>query len=100
MGRTTLWVLQLQVIGGSKINKMSLLRNMFALLVQVLYFLVIARFVLSWIDMRTEWRLTQVIHELTEPLLSPIRQLIPNIAGLDLSPMIALLLLQLIARAL
>ena len=31
------------------------------------------------------------IHRLTEPLLEPIRRMLPNLGGLDLSPMVLIL---------
>lgn len=34
-----------------------------------------------------------VLHKLTEPVLAPIRRLIPNIGGIDLSPLVLILLL-------
>ena len=46
------------------------------------------------------WALTilQVIHRLTAPILDPIRRLIPGMGGMDLSPLIALVLLQLLRQ--
>ena len=40
-----------------------------------------------------------VITEITEPILAPLRQFIPRIGMIDLSPMIAIFLLFAIARA-
>lgn len=37
--------------------------------------------------------LLQVINTLTEPVLRPIRNILPNLNGLDLSPLVALLLI-------
>lgn len=42
----------------------------------------------------------RVFDQLVEPLLSPIRKIIPTIANIDFSPIILLLLLQLIERIL
>lgn len=38
------------------------------------------------------------LHEITEPILAPIRQVMPRFGMLDLSPMVAILVLQLISR--
>ncbi len=38
------------------------------------------------------------LHDITEPILSPIRQYMPRMGMLDLSPMVAIILLSLIAR--
>lgn len=40
----------------------------------------------------------QTIHSITRPVLDPIRRLLPSIGGLDFSPLIALLLLDLVRR--
>lgn len=52
--------------------------------------------VLSWIvvDWRANW-LTVLILELTEPLLVPIRKILPKTSSIDLSPLALLLVLQL-----
>jgi len=36
-----------------------------------------------------------LVVQLTEPVLKPVRRLLPNIAGLDFSPMVALLVIML-----
>lgn len=61
---------------------------------RVLYFLVIARVILSWIPMGSRNAISDFIYEITEPILAPIRRLIPSGAlPLDFSPIIALLLI-------
>ena len=39
------------------------------------------------------------LHDITEPILSPIRQFLPRLGMLDLSPLLAIILLNLIANA-
>ena len=41
-----------------------------------------------------------VLDRITSPLLNPIRRVIPSVAGLDFSPIIAVLLLQIVERLL
>jgi YggT family protein len=59
------------------------------------------RIVFSWIGMDPSNPLYTIIHDITEPILAPIRQFIPRIGGipLDFSPMIASILLIIIIRA-
>jgi YggT family protein len=40
--------------------------------------------------------LSQVLYQITEPILGPIRRLLPAMGGFDFSPMIALIVLNLI----
>lgn len=42
--------------------------------------------------------ITQVLVQLTEPILAPIRRILPNFGMLDFSPMVAILLLAFIHR--
>ena len=43
-------------------------------------------------------RVGRILYMLSEPALRPIRRIVPVIAGFDLSPLVLLLLLQLISR--
>ncbi len=70
----------------------------FELLFRALYFLIIGRFVLSWIDPGGQWRATQLVNEMTEPVLAPLRRIIPSVGMFDLSPMVALLLLSVLQQ--
>lgn len=75
---------------------------------QIYYIVILARIILSWFMLggiggnRTVSAIYQVIFGLTEPLLMPIRKVIPPIrmgmAFLDLSPFILLILLSLVRQ--
>jgi YggT family protein len=69
--------------------------------IMVLYGLIIARAIISWLPLSPRNRLAQALYLLTEPFLLPIRRLLQRLfppAGIDFSPMIAILLLYLIQR--
>ena len=55
--------------------------------------------VMSWVAPRSYHPLTTILTELNEPVLRPIRRIIPPISGLDLSPLLAIVLIQAIMRA-
>lgn len=74
--------------------------NFISLLFQVLSLAIIGRVLLSWIDPMGNMRISQILRELTEPILAPIRSILPNIGMLDLSPLVAILLLNLINQLL
>ena len=71
-------------------------------LIQIAIVLVIVTAILSWlvafdvINLRnpTMYRVVRALDALTEPLLRPIRRILPNLGGIDISPIILLLLLQ------
>jgi YggT family protein len=64
------------------------------MLLQVLSFAILGRVLLSWVDPMGNMRITQVLRDVTEPMLAPIRNLMPNMPMFDFSPIIAMLLLQ------
>jgi YggT family protein len=76
----------------------SVLVNFIRLLVTVLWFLLIARVVLSWTNPMGGGGLTAFIYQATEPILAPIRRFLPPTSGVDWSPLIAMLLLGVILR--
>ena len=43
---------------------------------------------------RAVWAIADFFHRLTEPALRPIRRFLPNLGGIDISPVILILLLQ------
>ena len=61
---------------------------------------IFGRVLLSWIPTRLPWGLNEFIFSVTEPILAPIRRALPLAAGMDFSPLVALILLQLVERLL
>jgi YggT family protein len=57
------------------------------------------RVILSWTGFNPDNPFHSVVHEITEPILGPLRQIIPRVGMFDLSPMAALIVLSLIFRA-
>lgn len=72
--------------------------NFFQLLITVLMILVIARVIVSWVAPSGGGGMVAFIYQATEPLLAPIRRLVPPSGGLDWAPLIAMLLLGLLLR--
>jgi YggT family protein len=64
------------------------------MLLQVLSFAILGRVLLSWVDPMGNMRVTQILRDITEPLLAPIRNLLPQMPMFDFSQIIAMLLLQ------
>jgi YggT family protein len=68
---------------------------------QVLTLLIVVRVILSWVPgLGSDHPAARVVYRLTSPIIDPIRRLMPPAGGLDLSPMIAVLLLWLVQRVL
>ena len=61
------------------------------------WFLVMAIFIrsiLSWFRMDPHSPLIQALSSITEPIIDPIRRIMPRIAMMDFSPLVAILLIQ------
>jgi YggT family protein len=69
--------------------------QLISLLINVFVFAVFARAILSWLSPGAFNAAASILATLTEPLLDVCRKVIPNLGGIDLSPLAALLLLQL-----
>jgi YggT family protein len=54
---------------------------------------VIARAVLSWVSPDPRNPVVRIIIQLSEPMLFPVRRRVPYLGGLDLSPMLVILVL-------
>ena len=76
----------------------SVLINFVQILAFVLWLLLIARVVLSWTNPRGGGGLVAFIYQATEPMLAPIRGVLPPTSGIDWSPLILMLLLGVILR--
>ncbi len=67
------------------------------LLLMVLSFAILGRVIISFVDPRAGNPISQLIMDVTEPVVGPIRRLVPPLGGtLDLSPMIALFAIQIL----
>jgi YggT family protein len=55
---------------------------------------VLASVILSWIRLDPDNPLVKIVEALTEPILGPIRRVLPDFGGIDFSPMLLLLALR------
>jgi YggT family protein len=65
-------------------------------LTTVIYVAILGRVVMSWVSVDRSspfYPVVAIIYRITEPILGPIRSVLPNFGTLDLSPMVALLLI-------
>jgi YggT family protein len=57
---------------------------------------IFVRVLLSWVPVKLPWGLGEFVWSITEPVLSPIRRALPFMGGIDFSPFIALIAIQVI----
>ena len=70
------------------------LASLVSLLLDVYMFAIIVEVIISWMNPGSYNPVSSLLHSLTSPLLRPIRHLLPSIAGIDLSPLFAIIALQ------
>ncbi len=69
--------------------------ELLSLLVNVYFWAIIIRVILSWVNPDPRHPAVHLLGELTEPVMRPAQRLLPPISGLDLSPILVLIALQL-----
>jgi YggT family protein len=78
-------------IGGFLVNFVSIL-------VTILQIAIIGRAVLSWFPISPTSPLVAVLNEVTEPILAPLRRIVPRIGMIDITPMVAIFVLYIVQR--
>lgn len=73
---------------------LSFLLNFTDLLFSVLTYAIFGRAVLSWFRLAPSNPLVRVLHDITEPVLLPLRRVVPTLGFLDITPLVAIILLQ------
>lgn len=63
---------------------------------QALTIAIFARVLLSWVPVQLPLGLNEFVFSATEPVLGPIRRALPAMGGIDFSPFIAVILIQVI----
>ena len=75
---------------------MSWLASFMNLLFRALELAILIRVLLSWIRPNPYNPFVQAIYQITEPIMGPLRRVIPPLGMIDITPMVALIILQII----
>ena len=59
-------------------------------------FIIIVQVIISWLNPNVYNPITTIMYQISEPILKPIRQFIPSSGGLDFSPLVALIIINLL----
>ena len=70
------------------------------LLIQLLGFAIFARAILSWFPIDRSGPVVQALEAVTDPILQPLRRVIPPLGMIDITPMVAMIVLLVIGSAL
>jgi YggT family protein len=83
---------------------MAILAQIVSWIFFVYQFLILVRVLLSWVNTNPyrpmiDHPLIRLLHQVTEPVLAPVRRVIPPIAGaVDISPVVVLIVLEILRR--
>ena len=69
---------------------------LFSLFLNVLFYAMIISVILSWVAPGSHNPGAELVAQITEPVLAPFRRIIPNLGGLDISPIFAFIVIQLL----
>lgn len=69
---------------------------MLILLLSLYSLVLFARIVLSWVSLPPDNPIVRAVEQVTEPVLAPVRRLLPSTGGFDLSPLIVLFAIHLL----
>ena len=77
------------------------MRVIVEVIVSVLWLAILGRVLLTWFpEVNRNNPIVVIIYQISEPILSPLRRVVPRMGSFDLTPMIAIILLWLISSIL
>ena len=63
------------------------------LIFQTLWWVILGRVLVSWFDSAGTYRISRILYEMSEPILAPARRVLPTFGGVDWSPLVTMIAL-------
>ncbi len=79
---------------------MDIIASFINILGTVLTLAIFIRALMSWFMPNDGSGLGRLLQEITDPVLRPIRQILPPVSGIDFSPIVAMILIQVVKSVL
>jgi YggT family protein len=79
---------------------LSSLIQLIDLFLTIYVWIIIARAIISWVNPYPYHPLVRFLYKVTEPVLAPVRKIIPPIGGIDISPVIVIFIIFIIQNLL
>lgn len=84
-----------QIYGGGFPNPLQLLIwsviGLCSAILNLYFFAIIGNIIMSWVAQGGAHPAAQILYQITEPVMAPFRKLLPSMGGLDLSPILVFL---------
>lgn len=79
---------------------MNQIYEILSLFLTVMQFAIVGRALMSWFDRGMQSPISQILVQITEPIIAPIRRVLPTAGFIDFSPIVAILLIIVLQRML
>ncbi len=70
------------------------------ILFQILIFAILIRALISWFPIAPSHPLVRLLDDITEPILAPLRRVVPRLGMMDITPIVAMIALQILEQIL
>ncbi len=77
---------------------MSTIFFLLGTLLQIYWIILLARVLLSWFPIDPYHPVARILFDITEPVLGPLRRILPPVGMIDFSPLVALLLISVLQQ--
>lgn len=78
----------------------AFLVNFLRFFVLALWLLILGRVIVSWVDPQGRTQIGAFLVQVTEPIIAPVRRVMPQTGMFDFSPLVVILVLGVLVRAL
>ena len=72
---------------------MTLLITLVLTLLNIIWFAIFARAIISWFPIDQNGPVVRALDAITEPILEPLRRVVPRVGMIDITPMVAIVLI-------
>ncbi|RLT25877.1 MAG: YggT family protein [Chloroflexi bacterium] len=63
------------------------------LIFETLWWVILGRVLMSWFDPSGSYRISRILYDMSEPILAPARRILPTFGGVDWSPLVTMIAL-------
>ena len=74
--------------------------NLLVNLLELYSWVLIVRILMSWFNPNPDNQIVQILYRVTEPVLAPVRNILPAMGGFDLSPLLVFFAIRMLQRVL
>ncbi len=100
IGIAAVFLLSYGALPGPGLLFMGGVLGVIALLVKIYFFALLAMIILSWVAQGSNHPAIYLLFQITEPVMAPVRKLLPPMGGIDFSPILVFVLINVVQIAL